>query len=163
MEVIDISVRNLVEFVFRHGDIDNRHVSRDAVFRMQEGSRIHRNIQDAYTDNYEAEVYLKYVYSAEKYMLQIDGRADGIIKEGNNYIVEEIKSTYKNTAFISQPVDVHIAQAKCYAYMLAEARKLSNVGIVITYCNARNLDVKRFRFNYSYEEIANWFVEVMRE
>ena len=38
---IRISVRGLVEFVLRHGDIDNRHkASPDNA--MQEGGRIHR-------------------------------------------------------------------------------------------------------------------------
>ena len=38
---IRISVRNLVEFILRHGDIDNRTggADKDA---MQQGSRIHR-------------------------------------------------------------------------------------------------------------------------
>ena len=41
---VRVSVRNLVEFILRHGDIDNRHqVSPDNA--MQEGSRIHRKIQ----------------------------------------------------------------------------------------------------------------------
>ena len=41
---IRISVRNLVEFILRHGDIDNRTggADKDA---MQQGSRIHRKIQ----------------------------------------------------------------------------------------------------------------------
>ena len=41
---ISISVRRLVEFVLRHGDIDNRHHA-GADNAMQEGSRIHRMIQ----------------------------------------------------------------------------------------------------------------------
>ena len=43
--VVKISVRNLVEFILREGDIDNRtagSMERDA---MQQGSRIHRKIQ----------------------------------------------------------------------------------------------------------------------
>ena len=44
-QIIRISVRNLVEFILREGDIDNRmagSMERDA---MQQGSRIHRKIQ----------------------------------------------------------------------------------------------------------------------
>lgn len=41
---IHISVRQLVEFIFRSGDIDNRRgVSPEKA--MQEGSRLHRMIQ----------------------------------------------------------------------------------------------------------------------
>ena len=41
-QTVKISVRNLVEFILREGDIDNRmagSMERDA---MQQGSRIHR-------------------------------------------------------------------------------------------------------------------------
>ena len=41
---VRISVRNLVEFVFRHGDIDNRY-QQAPDNAMQEGGRIHRMIQ----------------------------------------------------------------------------------------------------------------------
>ena len=41
---IRISVRNLVEFILRAGDIDNRIASTDKD-TMQLGSRIHRKIQ----------------------------------------------------------------------------------------------------------------------
>ena len=60
---IRISVRRLVEFILRHGDIDNRHqASPDNA--MQEGSRIHRRIQRKMGAEYQAEVSLKYVLPA---------------------------------------------------------------------------------------------------
>ena len=55
---IRISVRNLVEFIFRSGDIDNRigkGVQKEA---MQEGSRMHRKIQGRMGIEYRAEVPL---------------------------------------------------------------------------------------------------------
>ena len=45
MEQIKISVRNLVEFILRSGDIDNRRGRAAQREAMQEGSRIHRKIQ----------------------------------------------------------------------------------------------------------------------
>lgn len=44
-KVIKISVRNLVEFVMRSGDLDNRRTAGAEKTAMQEGSRIHRKIQ----------------------------------------------------------------------------------------------------------------------
>ena len=43
--ILKISVRNLVEFVLRSGDIDNRTFSGTDVNAMQEGARLHRKIQ----------------------------------------------------------------------------------------------------------------------
>ena len=54
--VIRISVRNLVEFILREGDIDNRvsgGMDRDA---MLMGGRIHRKIQRRMGPDYHAEV-----------------------------------------------------------------------------------------------------------
>ena len=65
---IQISVRNLVEFIFREGDIDNRHAaSPDA---MQDGSRIHRMIQKRMGLEYEAEVPLRYHMRTIKFRLR---------------------------------------------------------------------------------------------
>ena len=57
--LISLSVRELVEFIFRSGDIDNRRtVSPEKA--MQEGSRLHRIIQRSMGEGYTAEVMLKY-------------------------------------------------------------------------------------------------------
>lgn len=45
MQELHISVRNLVEFIFRAGDIDNRAGKLASAEAMMEGSRIHRKIQ----------------------------------------------------------------------------------------------------------------------
>jgi len=76
--VIKISVRNLVEFILREGDIDNRVGKGASAEAMQEGSRIHRKIQRRKGSNYHAEVPLKLVLTEENYNLVIEGRADGI-------------------------------------------------------------------------------------
>ena len=62
-----ISVRKLVEFILREGDLDNTRGSgvKDAD-AMQEGSRIHRKIQKSMPKNYRAEVSL-----SETFALQI--------------------------------------------------------------------------------------------
>ena len=56
---IKISVRNLVEFIFREGDIDNRHGQSVSPEAMLAGSRMHRRIQKRMGSNYHAEVPLK--------------------------------------------------------------------------------------------------------
>ena len=50
-EKLSVSVRNLVEFILRAGDIDNSRGYRDAD-AMQEGSRIHRKIQKSMPSGY---------------------------------------------------------------------------------------------------------------
>lgn len=77
MQELHTSVRNLVEFILRGGDIDNRS-SRMVTDAMLEGGKIHRKIQRSMGENYQAEVPLALTIEAEEYMLVIEGRADGI-------------------------------------------------------------------------------------
>ena len=77
MEVIT-SVRNLVEFILRSGDIDNRKAA-SPENAMQEGGRIHRMLQKRMGADYHAEVTLKYTHHTERYDIIVEGRADGII------------------------------------------------------------------------------------
>ena len=63
---VRISVRNLVEFILRSGDIDDRRQG-SPENAMQEGSRIHRMIQRRMGAEYQAEVALKYTHPTEDY------------------------------------------------------------------------------------------------
>ena len=56
---IKISVRNLVEFILRSGDIDNRGAGGMQMEAMHRGSRIHRKLQKQAGPSYHAEVPLK--------------------------------------------------------------------------------------------------------
>ena len=115
-EQLRISVRSLVEFILRSGDIDNRHTM-SSENAMLEGSRIHRMIQKRMGAEYQAEVSLKYVHSTNAYDLIVEGRADGVIDTGSAVTIDEIKGTYRELSHMRGPVPVHVAQAKCYAYM----------------------------------------------
>ena len=116
MGEIRISVRHLVEFLLREGDIDNRHQG-GSDNAMQEGSRIHRMIQKRMGADYKAEVFLSYTHPAGRYYLVVEGRADGIVDQNSEVMVDEIKGTYRDLDKLRRPVPVHLAQAKCYGYI----------------------------------------------
>ena len=79
LPVIRISVRSLVEFILREGDIDNRISGGMNLDAMQLGSRIHRKIQRRMGSDYHAEVPLKFQIPLDGFVLSVEGRADGII------------------------------------------------------------------------------------
>ena len=158
---IHIAVRELVEFILRHGDIDNRHKGGPPENAMQEGSRIHRMIQRRMGAEYQAEVPLKYAYAAEAYILVVEGRADGIIRHEESVTIDEIKGTYRELARMTAPARLHIAQAKCYAYMYGIQQKLENVQVRMTYCNIHTEEVKYFYENYTIRELEAWFQELL--
>lgn len=191
MQELHISVRTLVEFIFREGDIDNRSGKLANTEAMMEGSRIHRKIQKSMDASYRAEVPLKLELELT-YLLVIEGRADGIafgefipdeesapysgteqtmdhIREKNNTVnkkiwyIDEIKGIYRNVAAMETPYYVHKAQALCYAYIYALQNHLEEIGIQMTYCNLDTEELRYFREIYTWEQLRNWFENLLAE
>ncbi len=160
---IRISVRNLVEFILRGGDLDNRRGKRAEREAMQAGSRIHRKLQRRMGAGYQAEVPLKYQVTMEGFDCVVEGRADGIFVEDDLVTIDEIKGSYRDLALLQEPVEVHKAQAMCYAYMYAAQQDLPKIQVRMTYCNLETEDLRYFRFSYDKKELEDWFERLMGE
>ena len=165
---LHISVRNLVEFIFREGDIDNRAGKIQSADAMLEGTRIHRKIQKSKDKNYQAEVPLNYVVHNPLFDLTIEGRADGIFTEENEngeelVFIDEIKGMYKKVLLMEESVFVHKAQAMCYAFIFAYDNELSNIGVQMTYCNLETEETKYFREIYTFDYLQTWFGRLIEE
>ena len=150
--VIHISVRNLVEFILRSGDIDNRIAGADKDAMLM-GGKIHRKIQKKMGAEYHAEVPLKYEVPCVGYTLSVEGRADGVIDCREGIVIDEIKGVFRELEHLKEPVPVHLAQAKCYAYIYADQHDLKEIGVQMTYCNMDTEEIKRFQSVYSYEAL----------
>lgn len=157
--VVRISVRTLVEFVLREGDIDNRTAGADKD-AMQLGSRIHRRIQRQMGADYQAEVPLGYELFCRGFTLRLEGRADGIIHAPEGIVIDEIKGVFKELETLREPAAVHLAQARCYAYMYASKEALEEIGVQMTYCNMETEEIKRFQSVYTFKELEAWFLEL---
>lgn len=158
--VIRISVRSLVEFIMRSGDIDNRIAGADKD-SMLLGGKIHRKIQRRMGSDYHAEIGLKFEVPCKGFLLMIEGRADGIIETPEGIVIDEIKGVLKDLNLLKEPVGVHLAQARCYAYIYASQKKLEEIGIQMTYCNMETEEIKRFQSVYSFQELDTWFWELI--
>lgn len=186
---VRISIRSLVEFILRSGDIDNRKASAPEN-AMQEGSRIHRMIQRRMGPEYQAEVGLRYVYRVENciglgvdysmtvdgggdaeqpdayekdgYEIIVEGRADGIITQ-EGVTIDEIKGTFHDLKKMKAAVPVHLAQAKCYAYIYAEQKKLEKIRVRMTYCHIETEELRYFYYDFTYVELRQWFHDVMEQ
>lgn len=177
---IRISVRNLVEFILREGDIDNRHGQSVSPEAMLAGSRMHRKIQKRKGSDYHAEVPLKLVLEEEYYDLILEGRADGIqiltegekpdysvsfqnivLEDSAKVIIDEIKGIYMKLDRLLAPVGVHIDQAKCYAYIYALQHELKCIGVQMTYVNLDTEEMKYFSEEYTFEALKEWFDDLI--
>lgn len=161
--IIKESVRNLVEFCLKNGDIDNRF---SGSARAVEGIKAHQKIQEdnkKIYDNYEKEVYLTYEFEMENSVINIEGRADGIIVEENSIIVEEIKSTYKSFTNIDDSNEVHWAQAKVYAFIYGKQNNLKEIYIRLSYMQLETYEVKSFEKKFSMEKLEGFVFEILSE
>ena len=163
-----ISVRDLVEFLLRSGDLDRRQSSgrRDAQ-AMQAGSRIHRKLQKQMGSGYQAEVTLKHQILLEDIPVSVEGRADGIWtdKRGEEplIVIDEIKGTYRDLSRMEVPVEVHLAQAKCYAYIYGQQHGQMRMGVRMIYADLETEELRYFEETYAMEELSGWFRDLMAE
>ncbi len=169
-ETIKISVRNLVEFILRSGDLDNRTGGRRETDAMQEGSRIHRKIQKQMDSEYSAEFSLSITVPVSReditFDLCVEGRADGIISHGEekpSIVIDEIKGVYKELSHLEAPIAVHRAQAMCYAYIYAKLHGHEEIGIRMTYCNLETENLKYFHETFTFSELETWFIRLIEE
>ena len=169
---IKISVRDIVTFILRTGDINSGYVSAS---RMQDGSRIHRQLQRVRKREaeqqgfvYDSEVRLKHSFELNGFRFTVEGRADGILTRTGELspVVEEIKS-------VSADVDAsaahaeddgahwHWAQAKCYAYFLCMEQALPEVDILLTYVHVETEDKRELSRSFSATELKAFFDDLM--
>ncbi len=160
-EEIRLSVRALVEFLLRSGDYEGRKggwADREA---MQAGSRVHRKIQKSRGSAYRAEVPLKWRHDYPSCCLLLEGRADGIYEQEGVPVIEEIKGTYSDLERIEEAVPVHLAQARCYAFIFAHETLSEKIRICMTYVHLETEEVRQFVTEEEYGELESWFTELL--
>ncbi len=170
---IRISVRALVEFLCRSGDIDLRAGAGKVTEAMQAGSRLHRKIQGQQNLLYQAEVPLSedvLLPESGGLVLTLEGRADGIYQipgglPGNQdlWVIDEIKCMYRDVQTLEEPVPVHEAQAKCYAFIWMRQKHLRRIGVQMTYCQMETESLHVFRKIYIRKELESWFTALLNE
>jgi len=158
---IKISVRHLVEFVFRSGDLVSGGGRKASLDAMQAGSRIHRKIQRSMGTDYQEEVSLKRIFHHKEYDVIVEGRADGIFPKEDTVVIDEIKGTYQNLAMMEEPIFVHKAQAMCYGWIYGSEQNLDQIGIQITYCHMETEEIRRFYEIWPMQQLEAWMEETM--
>ena len=166
MNTIKISVRNLVEFILRSGDLTTSSGLKDPD-AMQEGARIHKKIQRKMKAGYQAEAALSLTvpinYDGIDFEICVEGRADGIFTDDTGYNIDEIKGVYRELSSLENPVEVHRAQALCYGYIWASTHQLDGIGIQMTYCHIPTEEIKRFNEYIDFETLEKWFYDLLHE
>ena len=183
-----LSVRELVEFLRRDGSLDDRVSARAEQDAMLKGAKLHRKLQSSAGPDYKSEVSLSKTIEYENYSITVEGRADGVFfaaplkpekesdaaqeegaSEDNSEnaseikVIDEIKGVYLPLDTLENPIPVHLAQALCYAHFLAEKEDLENVGVRITYIQMDEEEIRRFRSDWTREDLAQWFEDLIED
>lgn len=169
MSLYDISVRTLIGFLLRSGDLMPGRGG-DSVERALLGSRIHRTLQKQFTaqnPGYITEYPVKYSVATEETEFRISGRADGLLKRDGCLQIDEIKSTERQLPSITEPEPLHIAQAKCYGAILtgpgADYAGMDTVEIRIIYCNTETEQTKSLTQTWAVSDLQTFFSELVAE
>lgn len=159
--VIKISVRNLIEFVLRYGDLVSTFTGTS---RNVDAIKVHQKIQNSAPKEYKKEVALSYTVESDDITLEIGGRADGIIEKEDKVIIDEIKTTTRPLELIEEDYNrLHWAQAKCYAFIYAKENNLENVYVQLTYYQMDTKEIKRFIKSFEFKELEDFFYDVVKE
>lgn len=158
---ITISVKDLVAFVMQSGSIDYRF---GGFNRAQEGTRIHHRIQKKSGKEYQSEVSLQYDVQYKDIYFSIKGRADGIIKNDDCVIIDEIKTISKSLELIHQDsYPDYWAQAQCYAFMICEQQLLKKVMVQLTYYQIESKKIKRLQRYFNSEQLHQFFFHLLEQ
>lgn len=155
MDTIKLSVRELVEFIYKSGDINVKAMSAD---RALEGIKAHKILQSQMGESYQKEFYLKKEFEFNNILFIIEGRADGIIIENGQTTIDEIKSTYTNLDLINEDYNIaHITQAQCYAYIYGLENNLNELIVQLRYYNIDSGKTKILSRKYTIAELKDFF------
>lgn len=165
--LLRIAVRDLVSFVLRSGDLGAAFMSAS---RAVEGTRGHQFVQDQRSVEYRSEVPVRFQVDdplppgrdeegvpIAPLRLDISGRVDGVLEEGGHLLIEEIKTTYAALDENRADNAEHWAQAKMYAYILAQQRDMDEVDVQLTYVQLDTGRLLEDRRTLSRGELAEFF------
>jgi DNA excision repair protein ERCC-2 len=128
---IQISVRNLVDFALRSGDLESFFSGSGSAL---EAIRAHQKIQKSRGPEYTGEVSISHQVETERFLLDIVGRIDGIFLFPDRVIIDEIKTTTRELdTVIGEENPLHWGQARCYAAIYAVLHDRDEIGVQLTY------------------------------
>ena len=149
-----ISVRDLVEFVLRQGDLGGERGFVGSG-RALAGIRGHQKIQRSRPTGYLTELPVEYKVETDEFTLQIRGRIDGLLITSGQVLLEEIKTIQGTWDHEADPL--HWAQAKFYGFIHAQEHTLKEIKIQLVYLELPAGKVTEFCQTFSFADLSDFF------
>ena len=159
MKNIRISAKDIVKFIYSGGDLTSEFQSNK---RALEGIEAHSYLQNKYHSDDQKEVFVETNFLYEDYSFHITGRMDGLLKENNKLIIEEIKSTKTDLDLLE--IDTrpeHLMQAKMYAYIYITNNNLKSINVRLTYITVEGYETKSFNKRYNLSQLHKFFIKTI--
>ncbi|MFC6255127.1 helicase C-terminal domain-containing protein [Secundilactobacillus hailunensis] len=161
MTITKLGIRELVEFTLRSGDLN---ASMNSMNTALEGARIHRMLQKSRGKHYQKEYSLEHEVKLAGRPYLIHGRADGVILNGEDTLIEEIKTS--DAAFedlTENTLTLYWGQVKMYAYILMTDEQLDQLTLQLTYYRRTTEEVTTRQITYTLAEATTFFKAVTSE
>lgn len=161
MTITKLGIRELIEFTLRSGDLN---ASMNSMNTALEGARIHRMLQKSRGKHYQKEYSLEREVELAGKPYLIHGRADGVILNGDDPLIEEIKTS--DAAFedlTENTLTLYWGQAKMYAYILMSDEDLTQLTLQLTYYRRTTEEVTTKKQTYTLAEATEFFNSVTAE
>jgi DNA excision repair protein ERCC-2 len=157
--VIRVSVRDLVFFALRSGDLVYRHFGG---VQAVEGVRGHIWLQERREPPYSPEVSVKKRIPHTEFDLEIAGRIDGVMERDDRIVIEEIKTTRLEFDEIPDRARrIHRGQAAVYAAIYGEEQHLDALDIQLTYLHIDRKTSQENRESLTLVELQQFLNEVV--
>jgi len=180
-KVHKVSVREIVDFIMRSGDITSVSLSDK---RMSDGTKAHQRFQKEQMElgNYESEVYIQSEHEVlishtsdifeiadntgivESMSLMLSGRIDGVVaKYGDERypLIDEIKSTSGDLSYIDEGNRMHWAQVTMYGYMYCLKHNKKIINLRLTYIELESFLIKQFVKTMTLEQLQIEFERIL--
>ena len=152
--VFSVSVRELVEFALRQGDLGGEKVFVGSG-RALAGICGHQRVQSSRPTGYRKELSVSRDIEAPDLVLRIQGRIDGLLVTSTETLLEEIKTVGNGWDGKADPL--HWAQAKVYGFIYAQSVELERIALGLTYLDLESGKETAFKEGLSRDELARFF------
>ena len=162
---IKLGIRELVEFVLRSGDLNPQ--TDTSTNTALAGANIHRRLQKqrlSTNPEYQKEVSLKTTVSMNDQDYTIQGRADGIYKQDDETVIEEIKTS--DLLFEDIPestLTLYWGQVKVYGYLVMKKQALTSLTLRLTYYQTNEDKVTTTTQKLTFDDAEKLFQSLIEE
>jgi len=155
LPVIEIGVLEFLEQTLKLGGLGAGGVSRG---RVGAGVAAHNEVALRRPAGYRREVGIAHTFQWGDYRLIVRGRIDGMLEDGDDLLVEEVKTTYLPLATIRpEQHPHHLAQLRLYHHFMCARHPATPVGAALTYVCVPTGVERTFPQAWSPEESRRFF------